>query len=157
MKMNSQSKLLKQVKIIMTIALILNIVAWFIPDVVLPDSHYGDDSWPLHARYHAGATSTLNMVYIILALFITWRAKTHVAMKIRWCALGLAVWNLWALFFAVAIMPSVLGPSDILFEWAMNPGGTHAGSHVAVEGGVILLAGFPALLLLLVAWKLRKQ
>lgn len=155
--MKSENLVPMNIKIIMAIGLALNVGAWFIPDITIPTSHWNDSSWVLHSRYHVGATSSLNLVYTVIALVITFTAKTNAVLKVQFAATGLAIWNFWALFFAVAIIPFILGPDDIHYDWAFNPYGTHAGSHVAIEGGVILMAGLPAVVMAYVAWKLRRS
>lgn len=148
---------LNRARTILTIGLVLNTVAWFIPDVFFPNSHFLSREWPLHARFHAGAAATVNFVYIVLSLVLVWRPRFDLRTTMVWCALWLAVWNIVFVGFGLLVTPFIMGPNDSLINWELTVSGAGNETHSVVEGGVFLAAGVPTAIFGYVIWKLRAQ
>lgn len=146
---------LKSTRNLLTVALILNTVAWFIPDMFFPDSHFRSSVWPLHARLHTGGAATVNMVYILAGLFLVWRPRFDLRTTMQFVAGGLALWNLVFIVFAFTATPLIMEAGDTYVSWSTDPTGAGNDHGVGVEGWVLLMAGVPALLFLWVLRRLR--
>jgi hypothetical protein len=146
---------LRRTRYLLTVALLLNTIAWFIPDMLFPDSHFQSSTWPLHSRLHAGAAATVNLVYILMGLYMIWRPSFDLRQTMRWVAGGLATWNIVFMAFGLLIFPLIMEPGDIWISWNMTAEGAGNMANIGVEGAVFFMAGVPALLFLLVLWRLR--
>ena len=104
--MNDQK--LSRTRNLLTVGLLLNTIAWFIPDMFFPDSHFLSSTWPLHSRLHVGAAATVNFVYILMGLYMIWRPSFDLRQTMRWVASWLATWNIVFMAFGLLILPLIM-------------------------------------------------
>ena len=139
----------------LTAALLLNLIAWFIPDLFFPDSHFQSSTWPLHARLHTGAAAFVNGCATFYGLYLAWFTTAHLRAKMRWTAALLAAWNVLIVAFFMLTLPFIMEPGDHYISWTTDPRGAGNDVGTGIEGAVYLMAGLPTLLFLVVLRKLK--
>lgn len=150
------NKDLSKTRNLLTLALILSIGTWFVPDMLFPNSHFQSETWPLHARVHIGGAAFVNLTYILIGIWMIWRTKVNVKQMMKWVATLILTWNLVFAVFTSTILPFfMLEPGDIMVSWDLSLQGSNH-DNVGIEGLGFFLAGIPSLLLATVLWRLRK-
>lgn len=150
-----ESKNIQQTRNVLTVALLIDLITFFIADLFVPDSHFRSSVWPLHSRVHVGAAAMINGVYIFMGLYYIWRPSFDLVHTMRWVASWIATWNVVFLAFALLAAPLMLEAGDVWANWQFEAAGAGNDPNTAVEGWAFAIVGIPTLPFFYVLWRLR--